>query len=117
LCRVLTIAHSNISLVICAPASLAIADDLDEHSAFLLVFYITVDNLGEAFAPLYVGSITERLGRLPMIHLYNFFFTIFTMVSGFSNSVAQLVVFRFLAGASVVSIALDSSMIGDLFPT
>jgi MFS family permease len=107
--------YSNISLVIVAPASIAIADDLNEHSAFLLVFYITVDNLGEALAPLYVGPMSERLGRLPVVHLYNFLFVIFTMVSGFSNSVAQIVVFRFLAGASVASIALNPSIIGDLF--
>jgi MFS family permease len=112
---VLTGRRSNVSLVICAPASIAIADDLNEHSAFLLVFYITVDNLGEALAPLYVGPMSERLGRLPVVHLYNFLFTVFTMVSGFSNSVAQIVVFRFLAGASVASIALNSSIIGDLF--
>lgn len=116
MCLVLTITHSNISLVICAPASLAIADDLDEHSAFLLVFYITVDNLDEALAPLYVGPMSERLGRLPVVHLYNFLFTIFAMVSGFSNSVAQIVVFRFLAGASVASIASNPCIIGDLFP-
>jgi MFS family permease len=114
-CRVLIQQDSNISLVIVAPASLAIADDLNEHSAFLLVFYITVDNLGEALAPLYVGPMSERLGRLPVVHLYNFLFVIFTMVSGFSQSVAQIVVFRFLAGASVASIALNPSIIGDLF--
>ncbi|KAK3312664.1 MFS multidrug transporter [Apodospora peruviana] len=105
----------NISLVICAPAALAIGDDLNEHSAFLLVFYITVDNLGEALAPLYVGPLSERLGRLPVIHIYNALFVVFTLVSGFANSVAQIVVFRFLAGASVASIALNSPIIGDLF--
>lgn len=111
----LSISHSNISLVIVAPASLAIADDLNEHSAFLLVFYITVDNLGEALAPLYIGPMSERLGRMPVVHLYNLLFIVFTLVSGFSNSVAQIVVFRFLAGASVASIALNPSIIGDLF--
>jgi MFS family permease len=50
-----------------------------------------------------------------VVHLYNLLFIIFTLVSGFSNTVAQIVVFRFLAGASVASIALNPSIIGDLF--
>ncbi len=101
--------------MIVTPASLDIANNLHEHSPFLLVFYITVDNSGEALAPLYIGPMSERLGRMPVVHLYNFLFTIFTMISGFSQTVTQIVVFRFLAGASVASIALNPSIIGDLF--
>lgn len=112
----LNVNRSNVSLVICAPASHAIADDLNDHRPFLLVFYITVDNLGEAISPLYVGPLSERLGRLPVVHLYNFLFLIFTMVAGFSTTVSQIVVFRFLAGASVASIALNPPIVGDLFP-
>ncbi|EFE42585.1 hypothetical protein TRV_02666 [Trichophyton verrucosum HKI 0517] len=92
---------SNMSLVICAPATLAIAHDLNTNNNFLLVFYLTAPNLGEAIAPLYIGPLSEKFGRL---------------VTGFSSNINMIVAFRFLAGASTLSICLNPSIIGDLYP-
>ncbi|PGH01060.1 hypothetical protein AJ79_08029 [Helicocarpus griseus UAMH5409] len=103
------------SLVICAPASSAIAKEFDNYDGFLSVFFITVSNLGEIIAPLYIGPLSERFGRVSVCHFFNFSFLIFTMIAGFSNSFAMLIVFRFLAGASVSSICLNPAITGDLF--
>lgn len=103
------------SLVICAPASSAIARQFNNYDSFLLVFYITVPNLGEVFAPLYIGPLSERLGRVPVCHFFNLLFLIFNMITGFSNSLAMVIVFRFLTGASVASICLNPAITGDLF--
>ncbi|KAI9835252.1 MAG: hypothetical protein M1819_002396 [Sarea resinae] len=105
----------NMSLVICAPASSAIAKAFDNHDSFLSVFYITVPNLGQVISPLYVGPLSERLGRMPVCHFFNLAFLIFTMIAGFSNSLGMIVVFRFLAGASICSICLNPAITGDLF--
>ncbi|EGE05755.1 MFS multidrug transporter [Trichophyton equinum CBS 127.97] len=88
----------NMSLVICAPATLAIAHDLNTNNNFLLVFYLTAPNLGEAIAPLYIGPLSEKF------------------VTGFSSNINMIIAFRFLAGASTSSICLNPSIIGDLYP-
>ncbi|KAL4797202.1 MFS general substrate transporter [Aspergillus venezuelensis] len=103
------------SLVICSPASTAMAQEFNNDDEFLSVFFITVPNLGEIIAPLYIGPLSERLGRAPVCHFFNFTFLIFTMIAGFSNSFAMVIVFRFLAGASVSSICLNPAITGDLF--
>ncbi|EPS29594.1 hypothetical protein PDE_04544 [Penicillium oxalicum 114-2] len=105
----------NMSLVICSPASSAMAQEFNNYNGFQSVFFITVPNLGEVIAPLYIGPLSERIGRMPVCHFFNFTFLIFTMIAGFSNSFAMVIVFRFLAGASVSSICLNPAITGDLF--
>lgn len=107
--------YSNMSLVICTPASSVIAQQFNNYDSFLLVFFITVPNLGEVVAPLYIGPLSERFGRVPICHFFNLMFLVFTMVTGFSNSLAMVIVFRCLAGASVASICLNPAITGDLF--
>lgn len=106
--------NSNLSTVICAPASIQISQEFDSHSNFLGVFYITVWNLGEAIAPLYIGPLSERVGRLRVYHFYNVFFIIFTAITGFSNSIGMIIAFRFLTGAATTAF-LNNSVVGDIF--
>lgn len=91
------------------------AQEFNNYNGFQSVFFITVPNLGEVIAPLYIGPLSERIGRMPVCHFFNFTFLIFTMIAGFSNSFAMVIVFRFLAGASVSSICLNPAITGDLF--
>ncbi|KAI9930842.1 hypothetical protein MW887_010492 [Aspergillus wentii] len=106
---------ANMSLVICSPATSAIEKEFNNYSSFLSVFYITIPNLGQAISPLYIGPLSERLGRLPVCHFFNVLFLIFTMIAGFSNSIAMIIIFRFLAGSSIASICLNPAITGDLF--
>ncbi|GES58053.1 major facilitator superfamily domain, general substrate transporter [Aspergillus terreus] len=69
---------------------------------------------GKIIAPVYIGPLSERLGRVPVCHFFNPSFLIFTMIAGFSNSFAMIIVFRFLAGASVSSICQNPAITGDL---
>ena len=106
---------SNMSLVICAPASAAIARDLNNTNSFLSIFYITVPNLGQVISPLYIGPMSEKFGRVPVCHFFNLLFLIFTLITGFSDSLAMIVVFRFLGGSCIASICLNPAITGDLF--
>lgn len=103
------------TLVICAPASSAIAKEFHSNDSFLLVFYITVPNLGQVFSGLYIGPMSERLGRVPVCHFFNILFLAFVLIAGFSNSITMIIIFRFLAGASIASICLNPAITGDLF--
>ena len=103
------------SLVISAPASSSIAREFHSHDGFLSVFYITVPNLGQVISPLYIGPLSESLGRVPVCHLFNALFLLFTLISGFSSSFGMIIFFRFLAGACIASICLNPAITGDLF--
>lgn len=104
------------TLVICAPASLVIGNEFNTHDNLLLTLFITIPNLGQAFAPLYIGPLSERFGRMPICHLSNALFLIFNLVTGFSTSVGMIIVFRFLSGAVMAAICLNPAIVGDLFP-
>ncbi|KAI0100224.1 MFS general substrate transporter [Nemania sp. FL0031] len=104
-----------ISFVINAPASNAISREFGNHSGFLSVFFITVPNLGQVVAAFYVGPLSERFGRVPICHFFNALWLIFTLAGGFSSSISQIIVFRFLTGATVSSINLNPAVAGDLF--
>ncbi len=103
------------SLVICTPATSAISQEFNTQDSFLSVFYITVPNLGQVISPLYVGPLSERLGRVPVCHFFNLLFLLFTLIAGFSSSIRMLIVCRFLGGASIASICLNPAITGDLF--
>lgn len=105
----------SMSLVICAPASTAIAKDFGSDNSFLLVFYITVPNLGQVFSSLYISPLSERFGRAPVYHSFNFLFLLLTLGTGFSNSLSTLIVLRVLTGATIAPICLNPAITGDLF--
>lgn len=106
---------SSMALVICAPSSSAIADEFDNHDSFLLVFYITVPNLGQVFSSLYIGPLSEHFGRVPVYHSFNLLFLILTLGTGFSNNLNVLIVLRFLCGATIAPICLNPAITGDIF--
>lgn len=103
------------SLVICAPSSTAISHEFNSNNSFLLVFYITAPNLGQVFSSLYINPLSERYGRAPVYHGFNFLFLLFTLATGFSTSLTMLVVLRALAGATIAPICLNPAITGDLF--
>ncbi|KAI3318463.1 MFS general substrate transporter [Xylariaceae sp. AK1471] len=104
-----------ISLVINAPASNAISQEFNNHNGFTSVFFITVPNLGQVVAAFYIGPLSERFGRVPVCHFFNALWLIFTLAGGFSNSISEIIVFRFLTGAAISSINLNPAVAGDLF--
>ncbi|KAI0110739.1 MFS general substrate transporter [Nemania sp. FL0031] len=105
----------SMSLVISAPASSVIGKEFDSNDSLLLVFYVTVPNLGQVFSALYVGPLSECFGRVPVSHAFNILFLIFTLAGGFSTSVNTIVTFRFLSGTVISSIGLNPPIAGDLF--
>ncbi|KAJ8122704.1 hypothetical protein O1611_g9778 [Lasiodiplodia mahajangana] len=104
-----------ISLVIVAPAGNVISEEFHNQSGFLSVFFITVPNLGQVLGAFYVGPLSERFGRVPILHVFNVLWLVFTLAGGFSTSISQITVFRFFTGACISSINLNPAVAGDLF--
>ncbi|KAI1811232.1 MFS general substrate transporter [Poronia punctata] len=106
---------SAISLVVNPPTSSAISQEFRNHDGFLSVLFITVPNLGQVLGAFYIGPLSERFGRLPVLHGFNVLWLVFTLAGGFSNSISQVTVFRFFTGAAISSINLNPAVAGDLF--
>ena len=54
--------------------------------------------LALAFGPLVIAPQSEVWGRLPVIHGWNAWFLVWTLVCGFANNAGLLIAARFLAG-------------------
>lgn len=74
------------------------AADLSVSNAVLSQMMLSIFILAYAIGPLFLGPLSEVYGRVPVLQLANLFFLIFNLVCGFSQTEAQMLVFRFLAG-------------------
>ncbi|KJX98673.1 putative mfs multidrug transporter protein [Zymoseptoria brevis] len=76
---------------------------------------VSIYILGFAFGPLLISPISEIYGRFNVYVVCNVMFLIFTIACAVSSSIAQLIVFRFFAGAfGVCPVTLGGATIADL---
>jgi len=85
-------------------------------NGYYSVILVSIWELGEACGPLLVAPLSEYFGRLPVYHVANVMFTVWSIASALSQNVQMLIAFRFLTGLSVASVTLDAAVVGDLFP-
>ncbi|KAF3912760.1 hypothetical protein ABW20_dc0104976 [Dactylellina cionopaga] len=77
---------------------------------------LSVFVLAYAIAPLFVGPLSEVYGRVPIIQLSNLFYLVFNTACGASKTKAQMIVFRFLAGAGgAAPLALGGGVLSDVW--
>lgn len=64
-----------------------------------------------------IAPLSEMYGRLPLYHICNFMFIVFTIACGLSKNLGMIIVFRFLQGTFGASpLALGGGTIADLIP-
>lgn len=68
--------------------------DNEQLASFVVSIYI----LGYAFGPLAVAPLSELYGRLPVYHVCNVLFVIFTIACALASNLNMLIGFRFLEG-------------------
>lgn len=89
----------------------------NEHSNLLASFVVSIYILGFAIGPLIIAPLSELYGRYWLYNASNFFFVIFTICCGVSNSMGMLIAFRFLAGcAGSAPLTIGGGTIADMFP-
>lgn len=108
-------ATRSMSLGICAPASTVIGKEFNSNNSFLLILYITIPNLGQTVSSLYISPLSERYGRVPIYHLFSLLYILFTLATGFSNSLSTLIILRVLTGGTIAPICLNPAITGDMF--
>ncbi|KAK4555722.1 hypothetical protein LTR86_006942 [Recurvomyces mirabilis] len=98
-----------------APGVPDVLRDFGTTSETLAAFVVSVYILGYAVGPLLIGPASETYGRYWVYVICNIMFLIFTIACAVSQNMAQLIVFRFFAGAfGVCPITLGGASISDL---
>jgi MFS family permease len=83
-----------------APATEFVMEDFKITSSILGSFTVTMYVLGFAIGPMIIAPCSELYGRRIVYHISGLVFVICNLGCGFSNSIAMLFVFRFLAGCA-----------------
>ena len=107
--------HSNLATVMCIPAAPQILAEFKSSNAFYETILVSVWELGEAVGPLLIAPLSEIYGRWWVYNWTNTIFIIFSIACALSTDLKMLVAFRFINGAGDASIALNPSIVGDMF--
>ena len=79
-------------------------------------FIVSIYILGYALGPLFIAPMSEVYGRLPVYHICNVQFAIWTMACALAPNMGALLAFRLLAGiAGSCPITIGGGSIADLF--
>ena len=98
-----------------APATPLIMEEFHSTNTTIASFIVSIYILGYAIGPLFLAPCSEIWGRLPVYHVNNFLFVIWTLGCALSPGIASLLVFRLLAGiAGSCPITIGGGSIADL---
>lgn len=107
---------SPLASSILSPAVVNMAQDLHVTKHIEMALSISIFVLAWAICPLFVAPLSELFGRKVVLNIAIILFTIFNMASALSRNIAQLLVFRFLAGcAGAPPLSIGGGTLADLF--
>lgn len=99
-----------------APGVPLIMRNFNTTDATLGSFVVSIYILGYALGPLVIAPMSEVYGRLPVYHICNILFVIFTMACALSPNMGGLLAFRLFAGlAGSCPITIGGGTVADLF--
>jgi hypothetical protein len=100
-----------------APGILDILTEFHSTDATIGSFVVSIFILGYAVGPLVIAPMSEIYGRMPVYHVFNILFVIWTLACAFAPSLGALLAFRFFEGmAGVCAITIGGGTIADLIP-
>lgn len=100
-----------------APGEADVLRDFHSHSTMLGAFAVSIFILGYVVGPLIIAPMSELYGRVPLYHLCNVVFLVFTIACAVAQTLPQLFVFRFLAGvAGSCPLTIGSGTAADMIP-
>ena len=99
-----------------APGVPLILRDFNESSETIGSFVVSIYVLGYAIGPLVIAPLSEVYGRIPVYHVNNVLFTIWTLACALAPGIGSLLAFRLLAGiAGSCPITIGGGSISDTF--
>ncbi len=99
----------------CIPAVPQLLEYFSSTDTSYETILVSVWELGEAVGPLLTAPLSEVFGRAPVYNITNIVFIAFSMACTVSSDLPMLVAFRFINGIGDASIALNPSIVGDMF--
>ncbi|KAK2033559.1 MFS general substrate transporter, partial [Colletotrichum zoysiae] len=106
--------NQAMSSTIFAPGVSQAMRDLHVSSSAGATLSISIYVIGLAVGPLFLSPLSERYGRMPIMHGTNVLFLAASVVCAVSVNLPMLLVFRFLAGTANVS--LGGGYVADVMP-
>lgn len=101
-----------------APGVASIMNEFQYSNQTVSAFVVSIYILGYSVGPLLLAPLSEMHGRLPVYHISNIMYCVWTMACALSPNVASLLVFRFLAGvAGSCPLTLGAGTITDMIVT
>ncbi|KAH8816552.1 MFS transporter [Xylogone sp. PMI_703] len=98
-----------------APGVPLLMEEFHSTSIELSSFVVSVYVLGFAIGPLFLSPLSEMYGRLPLYHMSNILFLVFTVACAKSSTLNMLIGFRFLAGCvGSIPLTIGGGTIADL---
>ncbi|RAR00766.1 MFS general substrate transporter [Stemphylium lycopersici] len=89
---------SPFSSTIFAPSIHLLMRDLNITDSTLGALQVSIFLFAMSFGLLFSAPLSEKYGRVPVIHFGNFIFIVFSIGGGFSQTPAQFCICRFIAG-------------------
>ncbi|KAL8710258.1 MAG: hypothetical protein Q9225_007326 [Loekoesia sp. 1 TL-2023] len=81
-----------------APGVPEVMTEFKSNNVELASFVVSVYILGYAFGPMVIAPMSELYGRLPMYHVCNSLFVVFSIACAVSSNLNMLIAWRFFAG-------------------
>ncbi|KAB2573773.1 Efflux pump rdc3 [Lasiodiplodia theobromae] len=101
-----------------APGVPEVLETFNSSSRLLSSFVVSVFVLGFAIGPLIIAPLSEIYGRLPLYHVGNVGFFVFTIACAVADSMGMLIAFRLLSGCfGVTCLTIGAGTIADTMPT
>ncbi|KAK7204222.1 major facilitator superfamily domain-containing protein [Myxozyma melibiosi] len=101
---------------ILSPATTQIAERFGVTNTTVKALIVSIFVLAWAIMPLLVAPLSEIFGRRVVLNISIFFLVIFNMACGLSQSLAQILVFRFLAGCGGAGpLAIGAGVVADVW--
>jgi MFS family permease len=98
-----------------APGIDGVLADFNVRSSAVSSLAITIFLLGLALGPIFLSSMGEVYGRLPVYYTANVVFIAFMIGNALSKDIAQFMVFRFVSGcAGGMPLAMGGGTIADV---
>ncbi|KAL1975421.1 hypothetical protein VTN31DRAFT_3813 [Thermomyces dupontii] len=100
-----------------APGLPDVMKDFNSSNPELASFVVSVYLLGYCFGPLLLAPLSEMYGRLPIYHVCNVLYVIWTVACALAPNLASLIIFRLLAGlAGSCPLTVGPASFADMIP-
>src|SRR5260221_12965656 len=97
-------------------ASLPYMVDYFQSTQEMLQFTLSASVLGTSLVTLFIGQLSDAIGRRRLIVWFHSFYTFFLFAAAFSPSIEIFILSRFLMGCfSCAAVVLSFAVIADLF--